>query len=617
LKPFPDRSCSAASARADRRWLFAAAAIVALSALPRLPNLGAPLLEAHDFRQTQTAITVQAWLEGGVDVLEYETPVFGPPWKVPFELPVFQLSAWAVAKLGVPLDLACRVAALAWFYLSAALLFSLVRAFGGAPLATLSVAAYVATPFSFLWSRACLIDYASVALSLGYVRTALEWARGRRPVLAATSVALGALAYATKITTLFAFLPAMALALWPVLRGALRGASGEVGRRRDGLFAIAWIAALGAVPLAAGLGWTAWADHVKAGAAATAWLVSSNLTAWTFGTFAQRAELASWREIHDRIRDVIVPGAFVLAIPLAIVFVVRRRGRAGLGVAAALLGAALPVVTFFNLYYVHDYYLIAVTPMLAVATGAGLLELAAPRFPGRLAALGIAGALAVYSGRGALRYARLAYADTRAAPIVYLAAIVREMTPPDRWIVVEGDDWNPRLPYLAGRRAFMLKPPGGAGHLGPLASRPEFGTLVCRTCPEELLALWPARAWATHVAPFDVFTIGPGAGPATPPRIVADAIGCERIGGWAWDETRPRLALAIEVLDGETPVARVTADVYRADLQLAGIYDGRHGFSVETPAVLRDGRPHRVALRVAGGAELVPSGGAVVRCAAR
>ena len=67
------------------------------------------LLDAHGFRQTQTAISTYYLLKGS-SVLAYETPVLGPPWSIPFEFPLYQwLVALAVAVLDLNIESAGRL----------------------------------------------------------------------------------------------------------------------------------------------------------------------------------------------------------------------------------------------------------------------------------------------------------------------------------------------------------------------------------------------------------------------------------------------------------------------------------------------------------------------------
>lgn len=66
--------------------------------------------------------------------------------------------------------------------------------------------------------------------------------------------------------------------------------------------------------------------------------------------------------------------------------------------------------------------------------------------------------------------------------------------------------------------------------------------------------------------------------------------------GWALD-TKSASPVDVELfVDGQL-VERARADVHRDDLEREGLGDGRHGFAIEMPAALRDGRHHRVETR--------------------
>ena len=91
--PAADRAERAARATGSARGLWVPVVILAVVVLVHLPTLGAPLLDRHDFRQTQTAFTARIYHEDGIDLLHPKLPVLGPPWEVPFEFPLFQAAA--------------------------------------------------------------------------------------------------------------------------------------------------------------------------------------------------------------------------------------------------------------------------------------------------------------------------------------------------------------------------------------------------------------------------------------------------------------------------------------------------------------------------------------------
>ena len=70
--------------------------------------------------------------------------------------------------------------------------------------------------------------------------------------------------------------------------------------------------------------------------------------------------------------------------------------------------------------------------------------------------------------------------------------------------------------------------------------------------------------------------------------------------GWVFAPDEPDRRLVVEIVDGTTVVGRATADIHRADLERAGISDGRHGFSIPLVRALLDGQSHLLAARVVG-----------------
>jgi hypothetical protein len=79
-----------------------------------------------------------------------------------------------------------------------------------------------------------------------------------------------------------------------------------------------------------------------------------------------------------------------------------------------------------------------------------------------------------------------------------------------------------------------------------------------------------------------------------------DLINDEQIAGWAWDRSRPRDHVQVNILDGETVLATVDAVRFRQDLFDARIGHGDYAFTHPLPAQLKDGKPHGIRLIVAG-----------------
>ena len=67
-------------------------------------TLNQPLIDKHEFRQTQTALTVLFNPNLIFNFLNYKTPVLGFPWQIPFEFPLFQILVSFFSNL-LPVDI--------------------------------------------------------------------------------------------------------------------------------------------------------------------------------------------------------------------------------------------------------------------------------------------------------------------------------------------------------------------------------------------------------------------------------------------------------------------------------------------------------------------------------
>lgn len=79
-----------------------------------------------------------------------------------------------------------------------------------------------------------------------------------------------------------------------------------------------------------------------------------------------------------------------------------------------------------------------------------------------------------------------------------------------------------------------------------------------------------------------------------------DIASCDGIVGWGWDQKRPDEPIKIEIFDGENLIANVSADTFRQDLLDNHKGNGKHGFVLELPPTLKDGKPHTIRVRFAG-----------------
>lgn len=407
------------------------------------------ILDRHEFRQLQTA-TSTYWIKEAGYKLDYELPLFGPPWSIPMEFPVYQwLVATASNTLGTSLEGTARALSLCFFLATLPAVYGLAGFIGLAPSRRLLVtAAVLASPTYLFYARTFMIETTALCLATWFLYALGRAVRDGSLRWVAAGVVIAVLAALAKTTTFIVFLvPGAVLFLWLWLSGWRRGAPGSK---------IWWRAALAAVPVLVSLvvawWWVKHADRVKDSNPFAGFLTSRELVKWNWGTWEQRLSGEFWSAVWSNISN------FVLGeMPLAVLLLGAALAGAPLRrVAAWCAGSFLGgVLLFSNLFYHHDYYYCANALMLLF--GAGVLLAGVwdnPRLPLAVRVLTlflfIAGQLLLYY-RGYAEHLR-----HPPPPPPGLAAVIRAGVPPDGVILLYGWDWSAQLPYYAQRRAITV-----------------------------------------------------------------------------------------------------------------------------------------------------------------
>src|SRR5260370_4613981 len=262
------------------------------------------ITNSFSFRQCQTAISARSIQEGG-PVFPYETPVFGPPWTVPFEFPLYQaLVGWTARLLSLPLEHVGRLFSAIFFYATPGPAWFCLAFLGVKKRERLIVLALtVLSPFYIFWARAFMIESTAMFFSVTYLALVL-WALSKQCDRAwlwlLTAIALaGSLAGAIKVTTYASFLLAAAFAIlsdwWKKRHSGNRGGAAPVLL----LFAAC------IVPFLLTTAWTHYADAVKSQSPMSTPLTSEALVTWNFGTLQQRLQFANYIHFGPVINSII------------------------------------------------------------------------------------------------------------------------------------------------------------------------------------------------------------------------------------------------------------------------------------------------------------------------
>lgn len=411
--------------------------------ITRWNTLAQPLVERHDFRQTQTAFTTLTMANGAGGLLSSKLPLFGAPWELPFEFPLFQFFASIIYKLfNTNIDFANRLTSLIFFCLCLFPIHAISLRFMSRIGATLSCLLFAISPFAMQWSRASLIEYCVLFFGLLFVHNALKY--WEKPSFAPFFFALltGGITGLVKVTTL--------LPMIIFLLGLVITSHNFVSDIRKSKIKIGGLFIFLTLSLSLAQAWAKFSDQIRYNNPASRWLTQSELNFWTFGTLAQRKAITNWQIIFDRIDFLILPNHLSIMILLFGVFSVKSRRITGASI-AAVLGT---VSIFFNLYVVHDYYLVAISVFFAF-TFASVIEsiidfLKIQRFKVLKVSM-IIFLVIGYSLQSARSYWASAY--------VHYPRTESELallSKPNQQVFVSWDGWNPLILYYANRKGMML-----------------------------------------------------------------------------------------------------------------------------------------------------------------
>lgn len=413
-------------------------------------NLSNPLTGSYSFRQTQTALSAY-WIAKGGPWIDYETPVLGAPWSIPFEFPLYQLLVAAVSHLGIPLDSAGRLVSFAFFLGCLWPIRMLVRSVDLSELSFWRVAIlFISSPLYVFWSGSFMIESCALFFSLLWLAYFSLFIKSRHTSFIFLAAGFGALAALVKITTFLSFALLGGLVVFAVI---LR----DVRRRmsfQDTVPVVLAFAFIGFIPFFAGLLWTWHAEHIRmANELAANSLSQAHLQVWIFGTLQQRLDAAQW---YGALAKRTFPHTLGYLWPLAIAVLCVGILRKPLLSLAACAGFLSLFLLFTKLAFVHDYYPYATSVFLLIAVAIGLGSIQVKKFP--MAGFCLLALLAVNQvAYSALKYFPIDdFVRFDTSSELQAAEFVKSRTKPGTSVLVFGEDWSSILQYLSERKGLSV-----------------------------------------------------------------------------------------------------------------------------------------------------------------
>lgn len=427
---------------------------IGLSAVLAIWYSGQHILEAHSFRQTQTALT-SFWLCHTGLKPAYETPVGGYPWSLPFEFPLYQfLVAKVSCALGFDLERVGRLVSYLFLLgclIPASKIFRFLFPNSWKLCFWVFTSLFLTSPMYLFWGRAFLMETTALFLALCFLNSALHLLtlepRWRDVTLSFVFLTLAMLQKATTVAPLLPVIAAMLATCMVRERHQLRFQPLRISK-----LLIAFV-----VPLVLGYVWLNYSDWVRSQNPLGAFLTSKALFRWSYGTVAARFSREFWVDVI--LKRTVVKGACGLSCVAIALGAYLLRGKEKAFILLSGITFLMYFLIFENLHFVHDYYQVAngVFLILGAAVAiAGFLQI-----PGKQAIAALlffvaaAGTNLMLFGRG-YYHAEAARFDETTNDVLAVSSVIRHSTDQQRPILVYGDDWSSEIAFFSQRKSFTV-----------------------------------------------------------------------------------------------------------------------------------------------------------------
>lgn len=326
----------------------------------------------HEFRQTQTALSVRHVIRDGIS-LNYKTPVVGAPWKVPMEFPIYHAVVYAVHNVfNGKLEAEGRAVSLLFFYLSLIVLFQFINKLNITSNSHIKIimAGILLSNYYMYWATVFLIESTALFFSIlfAYLLYTNVFEKEKTNIASwFLAILIGIIGMLAKIT---AFIPIV----FPVLL-----AMGLFFLFREG-FAYAFKkliipCSIFVICILVQYWWVCYADAIKAeNPIASVWISSSpDMKKWNFGTLNQRLSPSLWVHYFTGLGHYV--GALYVFVFLAAMYNSYKSKKLLIFNIILLTIFFTGPLIFFNLYKVHTYYSITTNLFFIAFILLNILEL--------------------------------------------------------------------------------------------------------------------------------------------------------------------------------------------------------------------------------------------------
>ena len=336
--------------------------ILLLSLFFRLNNISQPLLDAHYFRQTQTATYARNFYYGGIDLLHPKLDIagLGKESILILEFPFFEAIVAFLSRSFHYSDSIGRGVSIFFGLFGGVILFMLSQLlYHNRRISLYAMIFFLFAPINIFFQQAFMIESTVVALHIYSLYLWYKYVTKRRLFFL----------FMASFATLLAFLQKSVYApflLFPILITVY----GYMDRKK---FSWSWIVALSLV-LVIFTWWIKYVDYANILAGHSYFTLSNkDQQTWNFGEIRERFSFDIWKMRVSSILSFLTK-FFLGAFALGVYFLIKKKIRENLFLCGWLFSLFLYYLIFFRIQS-HDYYFMIITPPLALVAAIGLASI--------------------------------------------------------------------------------------------------------------------------------------------------------------------------------------------------------------------------------------------------
>ncbi|MBH83715.1 MAG: hypothetical protein CMP70_03455 [Flavobacteriales bacterium] len=402
------------------------------------------LLDHMGYRQTQTALSTM-WMSYSDSWIDFIFPVFGYPWLLPMEYPIFQIISSLISKLEFfSIETSGRLLSLVIYYLSLIPIRYILKNKIRDDL--LFYIFYLTSPLLLYFSSKFLIDGFVFFLSVSVFATFLMLVKNfsiRNVILFVIFCNLCGL---QKITGLMAALSGCGVYFIFYLISL---------KDKNSFIEIFKFSFVFLISIILPILWVIYSDEIKNSFYLTSFLTSDALSNWNYGNFNQRLDIYNLAKLFGW-RITVLGGIFALFLRL-LLFRFNKLEENKIAISCLTCGLFGPIF-FFNLYLVHDYYLISSLAFIGI--GLYLIpNIDAPRFNNIKPSANIFIAITLFFNLTIFSYWYMPKTNdipSSHKDMYKIALKVKKQVDSDKVILTAGVDWDSTIPFYTGNYAIML-----------------------------------------------------------------------------------------------------------------------------------------------------------------